>query len=53
MHPPDRQNRSAELDKIHAHMDRINSERATEAERLLQLVVGISNALVDLGVLPI
>jgi hypothetical protein len=44
---------SAELEKTHARMDRINGERATEAGRLSQLVMGISNALVDLGMLPI
>jgi hypothetical protein len=32
---------------------RINCEHAAEAERLSQLVVEISNALVDLGMLPI
>jgi hypothetical protein len=32
---------------------RINAEHATEAERLSQLVVEISNALVELGMLPI
>jgi hypothetical protein len=42
-----------ELDRTCAHVDRINSERATEAGRLSQLVVGISNALVNLGMLPI
>jgi hypothetical protein len=42
-----------ELDKTCACMDRINDECASEAERLLQLVLGISNALVDLGMLPV
>jgi hypothetical protein len=43
----------AKLDRAHAHVDRINSEHATEAERLSQLVMEISSALVDLGMLPI
>jgi hypothetical protein len=34
-------------------MDGIGSERATEAGQLLQLVVGISITLVDLGMLPV
>jgi hypothetical protein len=44
---------SSELDMTHAHVDRINDERATEARQLSQLVVGISDALVDLGMLLI
>jgi hypothetical protein len=40
-------------EETHARVDGIISRRATEAGRLSQLVVGISNALVDLGMLPI
>jgi hypothetical protein len=36
-----------ELEKLHAHVDRV------EAEKLSTLVVGISNAPVDLGMLLI
>jgi hypothetical protein len=34
-------------------VDGINGECTTEAGRLSQQVMGISNALVDLGMLPI
>jgi hypothetical protein len=34
-------------------VDRINGEHTAEAGRLSQLVVGFSNALVHLGLLPI
>jgi hypothetical protein len=53
LHPTDGRDLSVELDKARASMDRINGKRAAEAERLSQLVVEISNALVDLGMLPI
>jgi hypothetical protein len=53
LHPPDGQDLSAELDGTHTRMDRINGERAAEARRLSQLVVGISDALVNLGMLPV
>jgi hypothetical protein len=42
-----------ELDRACARVDRINDERATEAEPLSQPVVEISNTLVDLHMLPI
>jgi hypothetical protein len=42
-----------ELEGIHARVDRIGGEHATEARQLSQLVVEISNALADLGMLPI
>jgi hypothetical protein len=44
---------SAELDQAHALTDGITNERIAEAMRLSQCVVGISNALADLGMLPI
>jgi hypothetical protein len=44
---------SAELEGIHACVDRIEVERAIEAKQLSWLVVEISNALADLGMLPI
>jgi hypothetical protein len=43
----------AELDMTRVHVDRIDSEHASEAEQLSWWVVRISNVLVDLGVLPI
>jgi hypothetical protein len=42
-----------ELDMAHMRLDRINDERAAEARQLSQLVVKISDVLVDLGMLPI
>jgi hypothetical protein len=53
LHPTDGQNLSAELDKARAHVDRINGKCVVEAKRLSQLVEGISNVHVDLGMLPI
>jgi hypothetical protein len=44
---------SAELDQACALTDGITNERATEVMRLSHRVVGISNALADLGMLPI
>jgi hypothetical protein len=44
---------SVELEKLHAHVDRVEDEHVTEAEKLSTLVVGISNAPVDLGMLLI
>jgi hypothetical protein len=43
----------AELEGIRAHVDAIGGECAAEAGQLSQLVVGISNALADLGMLPV
>jgi hypothetical protein len=51
MHPPDGRDLSAELEETHTHVDGIKSERAAKAEQQSQQVVGISNALVDLGML--
>jgi hypothetical protein len=52
-HPPDRRDLSVELDEIRSCMDWIIGEHTAEAGRLSQLVMGISNALVDLGMLPV
>jgi hypothetical protein len=49
---PNGQDLLAELEETRACVDEINSECAIEAERLSQLVVGISNAL-DLDMVPI
>jgi hypothetical protein len=51
LHPFDGRDMLVELEEIHTHMDGITGERTTEARRLLQLAVGISNALVNLGML--
>jgi hypothetical protein len=53
LHPPNGRNLSAELEETHAGVDGIKGERTTEAWQLSQPVMGISNALVDLGMLPI
>jgi hypothetical protein len=44
---------SAELEGIHARVDRIEVECAAEVGQLSWLVMEISNALADLGMLPI
>jgi hypothetical protein len=51
--PPDGWDMSTELEETRARVDEIKGERAAEAKQLSQLIVGISNALVDLGLLPI
>jgi hypothetical protein len=53
LHPPDKRDLSTDLDKAHARMDRIDSEHATEAERLSWHVMQISGVLVDLGMMPV
>jgi hypothetical protein len=42
-----------ELDKAYVCMDRIDGERAAEADQLSRQFVMISSILVDLGMLPI
>jgi hypothetical protein len=42
---------SLELDITHIRVDRISDENATKDRQLSQLVVGISDALFDLGML--
>jgi hypothetical protein len=53
LHPTNGRDRSVELDKAHVHVDRIDGERATEAEQLSQRVMRISNVLIDLSLLPV
>jgi hypothetical protein len=53
LHPFDGRDLSAEPEEARAHVDGITGERATESGQLSQLVIEISNALVDLGMLPI
>lgn len=43
----------AKLEEIRSHVDRIAGERNVEVGQLSQLVVGILNALVNLGILPV
>jgi hypothetical protein len=44
---------AAEPEETRMCVDGIKGERTAEAEQLSQLVVGIFNALVDLGMLPV
>jgi hypothetical protein len=44
---------SAELEELHGCVAKIESKRAVEAVQLSQLVMNISDALVDLGGFPI
>jgi hypothetical protein len=53
LHPPDGRDLSAELDKTHARVDRIDSEYAAEDEQLSWWVMRISGILVNLGMLSI
>jgi hypothetical protein len=53
LHPFDGQDLSVELEEIHVCVDGIAGERVAKADRLSQLAVGISNTLVNLGMLPI
>jgi hypothetical protein len=53
LHPLDGRDLSAELDRLCVHVDRVEVERATEARKLSQFVMEISNTLVDLGMLPV
>jgi hypothetical protein len=53
LHPPDRRDLSAELGQTHMCVDRINSKRTTKVGQLLQQVMEISSALVDLCLLPV
>jgi hypothetical protein len=50
VHPHDGRDLLVELEGIHASMDEIEGECAVEAG---QLVMGIFNALANLGMLPI
>jgi hypothetical protein len=53
LHPFNGRDLSAELEEICVCMDGITSECAVEVRQLSQLVMGISNTLVDLGMLPV
>jgi hypothetical protein len=53
LHPHDRWDLSAELEGMHTCVDGIEGERAIDAGQLSQLAVEISNALADLGMLPV
>jgi hypothetical protein len=53
LHHFDGRDLSAELEEIHVHVDGIGGERAAKAGQLSHLVAEISNALVDLGMLPV
>jgi hypothetical protein len=53
LHPPNRQDLSKELEEACMRVDGINGEHAAKGGRLSQLLMRISNALVDLDMLPI
>jgi hypothetical protein len=53
LHPPDGRDLSVKLEETRARVDGINSKHAAEVGRLSQLVMGMSNAIVDLGMLPV
>jgi hypothetical protein len=53
LHPHDGWDLLMELEGIRARVDGIGGERAVEAGQLSQLVMEISNAPADLGMLPI
>jgi hypothetical protein len=53
LHPFDGRDLSMELEGLRACVDGVEGEHATEAGQLSQLVMQISNTLVDLGMLPI
>jgi hypothetical protein len=53
LHPFDGWDLPTELEKLHARMAGVDDEHAIEARELLRLVVKISNALVNLGMLLI
>jgi hypothetical protein len=53
MRPINGWNLSMELDKVCTRVDKINSERAAEAERLSHFVMRISIVLVNMVMLPI
>jgi hypothetical protein len=53
LHSFDKRDLSVKLEELHSCVARVEDERATEAGKLSTLVVCISNALVDIGMLPI
>jgi hypothetical protein len=53
LHPPRERDLSVELEETRVCVDEINSECTIEDGQLSQLVMRISNTLVDLGKLPI
>jgi hypothetical protein len=53
LHPFDGRDLLAELEKLRARVTGVEDERAAKARKLSSLVMGTSNALVDLGALPI
>jgi hypothetical protein len=53
LHSFDRQDLSVELEELRVHVVGVGDEHAAEAGEPSTLVVEASNALVDLGMLPI
>jgi hypothetical protein len=53
MYPPDGRNLSSELGKLHEHVAEVEDDRVIDAKQLSRLTMEISNAFVNLNVLPI
>jgi hypothetical protein len=53
LHPPNGWDLPVELEKVHARVDQIGDDHATEAERLSQQVAQVVGVLIVLGLLPI
>jgi hypothetical protein len=53
LHPFNWWDLPVELEELHVHVAGVEDERAADARKQSTLVMGISNALVDLGMLPI
>jgi hypothetical protein len=53
LHPSDRRDLSVELDKARTSVNRMDDDRAAEAERLSWQVVHVASIVVDLGMLPV
>jgi hypothetical protein len=53
LYPPDRRNLPSELGSLRERVAEVEVDRAIEVEQLSWLTMEISNALVDLNVLPI
>jgi hypothetical protein len=53
LHPPDRRDLSVELDKARTSVNRMDDDRAADAERLSWQVVHVASIVVDLGMLPV
>jgi hypothetical protein len=53
LYPPDRRDLPSELGKLRKHVAEVEDDHVVEVEQLSRLTMEISNALVDLNVMPI